>query len=183
MIKTFLLFVPNAYDIPLKNGLHVQVLQNIEDLPKARKAQFAAVIATKGLLVVWDDDPSNLLIRAKHIENELMELAWDEDMVGDAPPEITEKKAPKVVVLKVDEESGEALPEERPLHLMNSIYVGIVLFIIIVLLGTGIRQIAFEVKADNNYTRLALLALIPVNVFFTLVSVKAVANLRNTLLT
>jgi hypothetical protein len=46
---------PDASDIPLKNGLRVQVLPNMSVLPYARKAQSAAFVAAEGLLVVWDD--------------------------------------------------------------------------------------------------------------------------------
>lgn len=144
------------------------MIQTIEDLAKARKHQFAAVIASQGLLVVWDDDVNNLLVRAAHIERELMELVWEAD--GTEPSQTPEKKGPAVVVLDVDEESGETLPEQRPVHLLNSIYVSIVLLIIIAMLGLGIKEIAFEVKADGNYLRLALLLLLPINIFFTLVS-------------
>lgn len=55
IIKTFLAWSPNAVDVPLKNGLRVQIIPTIEDLPRARKMQFAAFVADNGLLVVWDD--------------------------------------------------------------------------------------------------------------------------------
>lgn len=55
VIKTFLSWSPDAVDVPLKNGLRVQILPTIEDLGQARKLQFAAFIAADGLLVVWDD--------------------------------------------------------------------------------------------------------------------------------
>ena len=55
VVKTFLAWSPDAVDVPLKNGLRVQVLPNMEELPRARKAQSAAFIASEGLLVVWDD--------------------------------------------------------------------------------------------------------------------------------
>lgn len=55
VIKTFLAWSPDALDVPLKNGLRVQVLPSMEELPRARKAQSAAFIASEGLLIVWDD--------------------------------------------------------------------------------------------------------------------------------
>lgn len=55
VIKTFLSWAPNAVDVPLKNGLRVQVMPTMDDLVRARKLQFAAFIAHDGLLVVWDD--------------------------------------------------------------------------------------------------------------------------------
>lgn len=55
VVKTFLAWSPDALDVPLKNGLRVQVLPSMEELPRARKAQSAAFIASEGLLIVWDD--------------------------------------------------------------------------------------------------------------------------------
>ena len=166
-----MLLSPGAIDIPLKNGLRIQVVHSVDDLCKARKLQFAAVVASQGLLVVWDDDPTNLMTRAANIERDLMELIWDsgEPQEGKVK-QISEKKGPAVVVLDTDEESGELLPEKRPVHLMNSIYVGIVIVIIEAALGAGVRELAFETKADGQYLRLALILLLPVNIFFTLVS-------------
>ena len=76
VIKTFLSWSPDAIDVPLMNGLRVQILPTINDLPKARKNQFAAFIASEALLVVWDDDASHLVQRASTIESELMSLVW-----------------------------------------------------------------------------------------------------------
>ena len=76
VIKTFLAWSPNATDVPLMNGLRVQILPTIYDLSRARKHQFAAFLASDALLIVWDDDPSHLIERAEAIECELMELVW-----------------------------------------------------------------------------------------------------------
>ena len=57
-VKTYLAWAPDAMDVPLSNGLRVQVLPSMEDLPRARKTQSAAFIASDGLLVVWDDGMS-----------------------------------------------------------------------------------------------------------------------------
>jgi hypothetical protein len=93
VIKTFLQWSPDAVDVPLMNGLRVQILPTIDDLPRARKHQFAAFVASEGLLVVWDDDALHLVQRAKAIESELMELVWkaggedDDDETGQPAPE------------------------------------------------------------------------------------------------
>src|SRR5882757_7502605 len=76
VIKTFLQWSPDAIDVPLLNGLRIQILPTIEDLPRARKHQFAAFVASEALLVVWDDEALHLVARAKSIESELMELVW-----------------------------------------------------------------------------------------------------------
>jgi len=163
IIKTFLQWSPDAIDVPLLNGLRIQILPTIEDLPRARKHQFAAFIASEALLVVWDDEALHLVQRAKAIESELMELVWN---AGNEDEE--EKKAADVQEYGVDEESGEITPGSRPLHLENTILVAFTLILIITTIGAGARQLAIETSVDNSYLRLALLSLIPLQIFFTL---------------
>ncbi|RDL36555.1 Nucleotide-diphospho-sugar transferase [Venustampulla echinocandica] len=163
VIKTFLQWSPDAVDVPLLNGLRIQILPTIDDLPRARKHQFAAFVASDALLVVWDDDALHLVTRAKAIEKELMELVWK---TGE--PEDGEEKAANIASYEIDEESGEIIPEKRPLHLQNTVLVGLTLILIITAMGAGFRQLAIQVAVDGSYTRLALLALTPVQIFFTL---------------
>ena len=168
VIKTFLGWSPDAVDVPLMNGLRVQILPSVLDLPRARKHQFAAFLAEEQMLVVWDDDALHLIQRAKLIESELMELVWKtgEPEEGEDAP----KKGPKVSELEIDEESGAILPQNRPTHLLNTILVGFTLVLIVTVLGAGFRELAIEIDVDSGYTRLAFVALTPVQVFFTLVS-------------
>ena len=63
--------------VPLKKGLRLQVLPDISYLPRCQKHQFAAFIADRGILVVWDDEPKHLLDRAAKIKQALMEMIWD----------------------------------------------------------------------------------------------------------
>ncbi|EHK18882.1 uncharacterized protein TRIVIDRAFT_43815 [Trichoderma virens Gv29-8] len=166
VIKTFLQWSPDAVDVPLMNGLRVQILPTIDDLPRARKYQFAAFVASEGLLVVWDDDALHLVARAKAIESELMELVWK---AGNPEEEDSdEKRAQPVAEVEIDEESGEIKPEKRPIHLQNTVLVSLTLVLVTVSLGAAWRQLAIEVSVDNTYIRLALVALAPVQVFFTL---------------
>ncbi|PBP28266.1 hypothetical protein BUE80_DR000804 [Diplocarpon rosae] len=163
VIKTFLQWSPDAVDVPLLNGLRIQILPTVEDLPRARKHQFAAFVASEALLIVWDDDALNLLPRAKAIESELMELVWKTGQ-----PDEEEKRDPNMAVVEFDEESGEVIPEKRPVHLQNTVLVSLTLILIMAFLGAGARQIAVETEVDGSYLRLALLALTPVQIFFTL---------------
>ncbi|KAH6855413.1 glycosyl transferase family group 2-domain-containing protein [Chaetomium sp. MPI-CAGE-AT-0009] len=164
VIKTFLQWSPDAVDVPLMNGLRVQILPTIDDLPRARKHQFAAFVASEGLLVVWDDDALHLVQRAKAIESELMELVWKAG--GDEDED--EKGGPIVTEPEVDEESGELKPEKRPVHMLNTYLVSLTLILVTVSLGAAFRQLAIEVSVDGNFLRLALVALFPVQIFFTL---------------
>jgi hypothetical protein len=173
VIKTFLAWSPDATDVPLMNGLRVQILPTIHDLPRARKHQFAAFLASDALLIVWDDDPSHLMERAEAIESELMELVWQAGTQKEPGEATDEKSVPRVIDFEIDKESGEIIPEERPTNLINTILVAFTLVIIMTLLGLGFRSVAVEVAVDKGYLRLAFLALTPVQVFFTLVRLPA----------
>ncbi|OTA92924.1 hypothetical protein M434DRAFT_31404 [Hypoxylon sp. CO27-5] len=166
VIKTFLSWSPDAVDVPMMNGLRIQILPTIDDLARARKHQFAAFVASEALLVVWDDDALHLVQRAKAIESELMELVWQSGEVNHDEGE----KGPGYLVgeVEVDEESGQVKPETRPVHLLNTYLVSIVLALVTVSLGAAWRQLAIEVSVDNSYVRLALVALFPIQVFFSL---------------
>ncbi|KZF20770.1 hypothetical protein L228DRAFT_213107 [Xylona heveae TC161] len=165
VIKTFLQWSPDAVDVPLMNGLRIQILPTMDDLPRARKHQFAAFIASEAILVVWDDEATNLVDRAKQIESELMELVWK---TGEPDEDAGEKKMPEVREVEVDEESGEIIPEKRPVKLQNTVLVSFTLIIVVVMIGAGFRQIAIETSVDHSYLRLAFLALTPLQIFFTL---------------
>ena len=167
VIKTYLQWQPDALDVPLLNGLRVQILPEMKDLAKARKHQFAAFLAQESLLVVWDDDATHLIARAKQIEHELMQLVWQTGQPKEE--EDTPKTEFNVTEVEIDEESGEIIPEKRRLHLQNSVLVAITLMLVVALLGAGFREIAVEVIVDKGFMRLAFLALTPVQVFFTLV--------------
>ena len=157
VIRTFLSWNADAVDMPLSNGQRVQILPEMEDLPRARKHQFAAFVASLGLLVVWDDEPTHLIERARMIEAELIDIVWQ---TGNETQE-SEKKGMDTAVLELDEESGEVLPQDRPTHLQNSVLVACTLVIVLVLLGLGFRAVASEVGVDKNYLRVAFLLLTP----------------------
>lgn len=165
VIKTFLSWSPDAVDVPLMNGLRIQILPTIDDLSRARKHQFAAFIASEALLIVWDDDALHLVQRAKAIESELMELVWQTGEIGD---DENEKNPTDISEIEIDEESGQIKPEKRPVHLLNTYQISLVLILVILSLGSAWRQLAIEVSVDGSCVRLALLALFPIQIFFTL---------------
>ena len=164
LIRTFVACSPEAIDIPLQNGLRLQILTSIKNLRQARKHQSAAFCAAEGLLVVWDDDPKNLIGRARAIESEVMEMVWRTANELEDVKEYDEKGD-----VEVDSESGEAMLEQRPTNLMNTILVACTLIIVITLLGLAARSLAVEISVDRDFVRLAFLALVPVQIFFTLV--------------
>lgn len=169
IIRTFLECYPNATDVPLMNGLRIQILGSVKDLPKAKKNQSAAFLAAESLLVVWDSEPMNIIPRATSIEDELMELVWNAGNLATTEDSSEQKERSDAEEPGGDEESGQAKPESRPTRIMNGVLVGITLFLVTVMLGAGFRQIAMEIKVDGRYARLAFVVLAPIQVFFTLV--------------
>jgi hypothetical protein len=151
------------------------MVPSIKELARARKLQFAAFVADEGILAVWDDDPMQVIARAKQIESELMQLVWRQ---GQPEEDEGEKKAVKVNVAEVDPESGVVLPDQRPTHLMNTVLVAFTLLLITVTLAAGFRQIAIEIMVDRGFARLAFVVLTPIQVFFTLVR-KSLQHLPN----
>jgi hypothetical protein len=170
VVKTFLQWTPEAVDVPLPNGLRIQILPTLADIAKARKYQFAAFIADTQLLVVWDDDALNVIPRAKQIESELMQLVWkvNPEDSGEGK-EVNLENA--MIEEVIDEETGElGYRERRPTMLMNTMLVACTLLLIFAMLGAGYRQVAIQIAVDKNWYRLAFIALSPVQIFFTLVS-------------
>jgi hypothetical protein len=163
-IQTYLAWSPGASEVPLPNGLRVQVLPSINELPRARKHQFAAFLAAEALLVVWDDEAMNIVERARKIETDLMQLVWEKgESSGENEKDLTADAT------SIDEESGVPKPEFRATHLQNSVLVGFTCCLVTIMLGAGWRQIAVEYLIDFNVLRFLFLLLIPLQVFFTMV--------------
>lgn len=170
VIQTFIEWSPEATDVPLGNGLRVQVLPCVDDLPKARKNQCAAFLAAESLLLVWDDDPQHIVQRATAIEDELMNLVWKAGETAETDQASDAEKNPPVVESEVDLETGVVTSEHRPTNIINAVQVAITLMLIMAMLGLGYKQLAFQVLVDKGWTRLAFIVMTPILIFFSLVS-------------
>ncbi|KAG9677624.1 hypothetical protein KCU95_g15013, partial [Aureobasidium melanogenum] len=157
--------------IPLKSGLRLQVLPDMSYLPRCAKHQFAAFIADRGILVVWDDDPRHLIKRAEDIEQALMKMVWRQD--GEEEEEVSEKeKTAEININEIGADSEEAGAFEKPrrIVLTQAICNALTLCLIIVVLALGWRKVAIEIGYDGGYARIAfLLCFLPqfwVSLFF-----------------
>ena len=182
VIKLFLRNNQKAY-VPLKNGLRLQVVPDMSYLPHCQKHQFAAFVADRGCLVVWDDEPRHILDRANKIEKALMEMIWDNSASTD-----DEKKEAAVDIDEVgfeDDVERGILEEPRKISLLMPISSACTLAVTILAIGSGWRQIAFQTAVDGNYLRIAfILALIPqiwLALFFFQALVSAVSYTHLTL--
>lgn len=174
VIKLFLRRQDLSY-VPLQDGLRLQILPDVTHLPQCQKHHFAAFLNDSAILVVWDDEPKNLLKRAEHIQKQLMDMIWQE-----SSPYQTEKASQKnshdvsVTDLGFGSEEGVISEEnlvEKPRRtvLIQPVLTAITLFLIIAALGSGWRQIAVELVVDKSWLRLAFLIVVPLQIWLALV--------------
>jgi hypothetical protein len=141
--------------VEIETGLRVQVLPDMSYLPRCQKHQFAAFIADKGLLVVWEDQPKKLLQRAEVLQQKLMKMVWGNKS---AYPEENEEKVPEVEALEVNEDPENQQPQKpRRIVLIQSFLTAITLMLTITALGSGWREIAVQTFVDRNYIRAAFI--------------------------
>lgn len=155
--------------IEIKEGLHLQVLPNMSYLPRCQKHQFAAFIADRGILVVWDDDPKKILGRAERLENALIKMVWGKQTM--CLDEDEKKEETKVELAEVDADPEDPSAEKpRRIVLWQAIFSAFTIALAISALGLGWRQITFETATDHFYLRfLFALAIIP-QIWLALVS-------------
>ncbi|KAI1372039.1 glycosyl transferase family group 2-domain-containing protein [Hypoxylon crocopeplum] len=159
-----------TYDyIPLSDNLRLQVLPSMHDLPRCQKHHFAAFIQDLQILVVWDDEPKKVLARADALERQLMKMIWGPGDEEDAQEEEREEKGEKGQGIEVDvadvdlEAAGEA--EKRMTKLSSACIVAVTLALCMSCMGLGLRSLAYEIQTDGSYVRLALIAVIPVEMW------------------
>lgn len=166
VIKLFLHNNDRSY-VPLKKGLRLQVLPDISYLPRCQKHQFAAFIADRGILVVWDDEPKHLLVRAEHIEKSLMQMIWHDEMLNGE-----EKKEGDVEVGEVDSEDGdeEAADPTKPrrIVLWQPCMTAATLFLAIGATALGWRHVAIQLCLDSNWLSLLLIITVPPQIWLGL---------------
>ena len=157
--------------VPLTDDLRLQVLPSMSFLSGCKKHHFGAFIQDQRRLVVWDDDPKGALKRAGHIVDSLVNMIWEQaepDIERNKPGvkhriEVTERRT----VTAEELEQGLTV-DKRPTLLINPIMVGMTIILLVTALGFGWRNLAQEVSVDNNYFRLAILAVTPCQVFVSL---------------
>ncbi|KIW40901.1 hypothetical protein, variant 2 [Exophiala oligosperma] len=158
VIQSFLQTSQLPY-VPYLDSLRIQVLPDITYLSDCKKHHFAAFIRDLGLLVVWHNDPEQIISRAEQIEQHLVSLLWKDEniVVRGAPP----SKTPSInLVEKVDtgsEEEGRRYDDKpRKTLLYQSILMSFVAILVVLTIGLGWRKVAIEVKTDHSYLRLIL---------------------------
>jgi hypothetical protein len=169
--------------VPLPDGLRVQVLRTMADLPRGQLHHFAAFVEDVRVLVVWDDEPEKLLGRVQSLEEKFVEMIWgrgedrgeEEEEEGGGDDEKRGGAAGDGGVVDVQEldpaQLEEALArEQRPVRLESAFMVAFTMALWIVCPGLGWRWLAYQTTVDGTYIRFALLAAAPAQLFVSMVS-------------
>ena len=151
-----------AESVPLPNGQNLQVLARMGDLARCQKHHFAAFVLDAGLLVVWDDDPRHVLVRAGEVSEAIMRMVWGEE------EEEADEKGDGEGEGDLEEGGGE----RRAFCLLSSWAVMGTMVLALSALGTGYRALALQSATDGEYSRLALAVTSPLALFVGLVSVQ-----------
>lgn len=159
--------------MPLQDGLRLQILPDITYLPSCQKHHFAAFIQDRAILVVWDDEPTELLTRAADIENQLMAMIWNppEESEDDEKPELDHN----VFVSEFpcsgseDEVREELKDKPRKIVLIQAVLCALTFIILVAALGTGFRQIAIQTAIDGQKLRFAFAIVVPLQFWLALV--------------
>lgn len=158
--------------VPLPEGLRVQIIRTMADLPRCKLHHFAAFVEDIGMLVVWDDDAETLLQHASFLEAQLITMIWgDGEDAGDETP-MEKRPEYEIDVEEIDPaQLEEALSREhRPVMLWSAAMVMVTLALCLFCLGLGWRALVLEINVDGAYLRLAFIAVAPLQLFVSLVS-------------
>jgi hypothetical protein len=152
----------NYIEIP--DGLQIQVLSDMSQLVRAQKHHFAAFIADRGILVVWDDDPKKILDRVVDLEKRLMKAFWKDDSAYPDEDWQADEKIDAETYASEDGSDVEVQVQEPPrkLKLTQAFLTAITIALTLSAIGAGWREITIEMVIDPSWIRMAfILAIIP----------------------
>lgn len=175
-VVTVLLSQPDLLYIPIQDNLRLQIVPDVEYIPRCQRSQGAAFCKNQDMLVVWGDSVDATEQRADKYLKQMVEVFsqgfgtyGDKDkdavMVKEMPMDGSE-----------DAYSGDLDPEDnyqeprRPIVLIQAVLSAMTLLLIVAALGAGYRQIAIETGIDHSYIRLAFVLVLPLQVWLALVS-------------
>ena len=167
------------HGLALANGLRLQVIPDITFLPRCQVHQFAAIVQDSGMLIVWDDNPPELIKRADMMLEQIMDIFRPKDL-DEAEDEKAPAKHQSVMITTeaVDGDSENGYPREqlveqkRKIVLIQPLQSALTLLITIAAMGSGWRQLALETMTDHAYMRFVLIVVMPLQFWLALVSLR-----------
>jgi cellulose synthase/poly-beta-1,6-N-acetylglucosamine synthase-like glycosyltransferase len=168
VIETVLTLFSVGDSIRIKGDRSIQVIASLEDLQTCKRHQNAAFVKDLGLLVVWDDEPQNIIARAGELERSIVEYTWNS---GD---ENTDKQAWRIGEgVASDVEAGT---DSRPTVLWNAYTIGLTLALLTTTLALGWKRMAYACTVENSYWRLGLLIFVPAQFWLSIFFMNSLVN-------
>lgn len=175
-VVTVLLSQPDLLYIPIQDNLRLQIVPDVEYIPRCQRSQGAAFCKNQDMLVVWGDSVDATEQRADKYLKQMVEV------FSQGLSTYSEKDKDNVMVKEMamdgseDAYSGDLDPEDnyqeprRKIVLIQAVLTGLTLLLIVAAIGSGFRQIAIEIGIDHNYIRLAFVIAVPFQMWLALVS-------------
>jgi hypothetical protein len=175
---------PFETELMFQNGSQIQIFESMAEVATSstiRKFQYAALLRQERLLLVWHDDLGAILSQAMEIESRILALVWGtsknpfsgfdsaiqssaNSTLGGSTVDFAMDSKKDDVEVNAEEVDGDLEKAEgpkeslaRPLIFTSSVFVGLAMVLIIVLVfGLGNRAIIMETMTDRFYPRIAL---------------------------
>jgi hypothetical protein len=156
--------------VELQFGKRLQIVPDFKSLPYCQRYHSAAFVRSHETLVVWEDDPQKLLIRAQGISDALVKMIWGDEIVR-----IDDKAIAKSIGIDTDVDGSlsdfeSRLEPPRRLRLWQTCYTSIAMTMLTVAIGSGWRQVAIQHNGEPNWLRLLFLVAIPAQAWLSLVT-------------
>lgn len=176
-VVTVLLSQPDLLYIPIQDNLRLQIVPDVEYIPRCQRSQGAAFCKNQDMLVVWGDSVDATEQRADKYLKQMVEV-FSQGFGG----AYSEKEKENVMVKEMpmdgseDAYSGDMDPEDsfqeprRKIVLIQAVLTAFTLMLIVAAIGSGFRQIAIEIGIDHSYLRLAFCIVVPFQMWLALVS-------------
>ncbi|KAJ1022604.1 hypothetical protein NDA16_003593 [Ustilago loliicola] len=168
---------PGETEIRLSSSKRVQVVNSLDYLGGARRAQMAAFSDTEQVLVVWTESCRDLIEQVRSFESLLVDYVWSitADPTASARHSMI-SRSPSLMSLNtsiehtvVNSASAESdlsqvenyVPEERKVHSFAGAVRGLGVCIATVVIANWIRTIIQAVRLDSNPVYLVALLAVP----------------------
>ncbi|KAJ3154560.1 hypothetical protein HK101_001612 [Irineochytrium annulatum] len=176
LIRSAIDMVPDENsDLKLRDGSKMQVLECLDDLPGAKKLQYAALLKEEGCLVVWATSVDTIIDTAAQVQEQLVKVVWgglpqplEGEKKDDAGVEeftsLTQATPAELKKLEKLKKHGRT----RPIHFVGPIIAIAAISLTLILSGLAVATVLHECFVDRTWIRLSLLSVLPMEIVFTM---------------
>jgi len=139
--------------VQVTQGRRIQIIPDFEALPFSQRYQSAAFVRSRQILIVWDDDESNLIARAEHIQKSIVDLIW-----------LTTKPSEKDLSVRSELLSGSGnddMDSSRRVTLWQTCYTTVAIMLLMTCIALGYRKVSIEQVHDYNWRRWLFVLVFP----------------------